>query len=127
MQYFPNNLGELGPAASEIQMGSRVKITPNIEMIRVDQNREVKMSATIAIEIPREIVHVTRMGPQALKRELAVYLFEQGKISFGKARELAEMTVWEFQQLLGYKRIPIHYDLADYEEDLATLRELEQL
>lgn len=82
------------------------------------------MSKTIAIEIPREIVHVTRMTPQALKRELAVSLFEQGKLSFGKARELAEMTVWEFQQLLGSKGIAVHYDLEEYEEDLTTLEEL---
>jgi predicted HTH domain antitoxin len=73
------------------------------------ENGRLKMSATIAIEIPREIVHVTRMTPQALKRELA------------------EMTVWEFQQLLGSRGIPIHYDVEDYEQDLATLRELGQL
>jgi predicted HTH domain antitoxin len=85
------------------------------------------MSATIVIEIPREIVHVTRMSPQALKRELALYLFEQDKLSFGKARELAEMTVWEFQQLLGSRGILIHYDVEDYEQDMATLQELEQL
>ena len=91
------------------------------------ENGGLKMSATIAIEIPREIVHVTRMTPQALKRELALYLFEQGKLSFGKARELAEMTVWEFQQLLGSRGISIHYDVEDYEEDLATLQELGQL
>jgi predicted HTH domain antitoxin len=85
------------------------------------------MSATIAIEIPREIIHVTRMTPQALKRELALYLFEQDKLSFGKTRELAEMTVWEFQQLLGSRGILIHYDVEDYEQDLVTLRELGQL
>jgi predicted HTH domain antitoxin len=67
------------------------------------------------------------MTPLGLKRELALYLFEQGKLSFGKARELAEMTVWEFQQLLGSRGIAIHYDVEDYEEDLATLRELGQL
>jgi predicted HTH domain antitoxin len=67
------------------------------------------------------------MTPQGLKRELALYLFEQGKLSFGKARELDEMTVWEFQQLLGSRGISIHYDVEDYEEDLATLRELGQL
>ena len=85
------------------------------------------MSATIKIEIPREVFHATRMTPQALKRELALYLFEQGKLSFGKARELAEMPVWEFQQLLGSRVIPIHYDVEDYEQDLATLKELDQL
>ena len=85
------------------------------------------MSATVVIEIPREIIHATRMTPQALKRELALYLFQQGKLSFGKARELAEMTAGEFQQLLGSRGIPIHYDVEDYEQDLATLKEMGQL
>jgi predicted HTH domain antitoxin len=77
----------------------------------------------IAIEIPREVVHATRMTPQGLKQELAVHLFQQGKLSFGKAREMAGMTVWVFQQLLGSRGIPVHYDVEEYEEDLATLKE----
>jgi predicted HTH domain antitoxin len=86
-----------------------------------------EMSYTISIEIPREIVHVTRMTPQDLKRELAIHLFQQGKLSFGKAREMADMTVWAFQQLLGSKGILVHYDVEDYEQDLATLKELGRL
>jgi len=85
------------------------------------------MAATISIEIPREIIHITRMTPQELRRELAIYLFQQDKLSFGKAKELADMTVWAFQQLLGSKGIPIHYDIDDYEEDLATLKELRRI
>lgn len=85
------------------------------------------MSSTIAIEIPREVVHATRMTPQELRRELAVYLFQQGKLSFGKAREMAGMTVWALQQSLGSRGIPLHYDLEDYEEDLAALKELGRL
>jgi predicted HTH domain antitoxin len=85
------------------------------------------MSSTIPIEIPREVIHATRMTPQELRRELAIYLFQQGKLSFGKAREMAGMTVWTFQQLLGSRGIPIHYDVEDYEEDLATLKELGRL
>ncbi|RKY58177.1 MAG: UPF0175 family protein [Candidatus Latescibacterota bacterium] len=85
------------------------------------------MSSTISIEIPREVVHITRMTPEELRRELAVYLFQQGKLSFGKAREMADMTVWEFQQLLGMRGIPVHYDIEDYEEDIATLKELGRL
>lgn len=82
------------------------------------------MAATISIEIPREVVHVTRMTPEELRRELAVWLFQRGKLSFGKAREMAEMTVWAFQQLLGSRGIPVHYDVEDYEQDLITLKEL---
>ena len=82
------------------------------------------MSATISIEIPREIVHTARMTPEELRQELAAYLFQQGKLSFGKAREMAGMTTWAFQQLLGARGIPVHYDVEDYEQDLATLKEL---
>jgi predicted HTH domain antitoxin len=85
------------------------------------------MASTISIEIPREIIHATRVTPQELRRELAIHLFQQGKLSFGKAREMAAMTVWAFQQLLGSRGIPIHYDLEDYEEDLTTLKELGRL
>jgi predicted HTH domain antitoxin len=82
------------------------------------------MSSTIAIEIPLEIIHVTRMTPEELRRELAIYLFQQGKLSFGKAREMAGMTVWTFQQLLGSRGISIHYDLEDYETDRSALKEI---
>ena len=85
------------------------------------------MSSAISIEIPREVIHATRMTPEELRRELAIHLFQQGKLSFGKAREMAGMTVWIFQQLLGSRGIPIHYDIEDCEEDLATLQELSRL
>ena len=85
------------------------------------------MSPTISIELPREVIHATRMTPEELRRELAVYLFQQGKLSFGKARETAGMTVWAFQQLLGSRGIPVHYDLEEYQEDLTTLKELGRL
>lgn len=85
------------------------------------------MSSTISIEIPREVIHATRMTPQELRRELAIYLFQEGKLSFGKAREMASMTVWAFQQLLGSRGIFAHYNIEDYQEDLATLREFGRL
>jgi predicted HTH domain antitoxin len=86
----------------------------------------LKMS-TISIDIPREVVHTTRMTPQELKQGLAIYLFQEGKLSFGKAREMAGMNVWTFQQRLGSKGIAVHYDVTDYEDDLATLKELGRL
>jgi predicted HTH domain antitoxin len=85
------------------------------------------MSATISIEIPREVVHAARMTTQDLRRELAIHLYQQGRLSFGKAREMASMTVWSFQQLLASRNITVHYDVEDYEEDLKTLKELNRL
>jgi predicted HTH domain antitoxin len=83
--------------------------------------------STIAIEISRDVFHATRMTPAELKQELAIHLFQQGKLSFGKAREMADMNAWVFQQLLGSRGISMHYAMADYEEDLTTLRELGRL
>jgi predicted HTH domain antitoxin len=82
------------------------------------------MSGTVSIEVPREVVHITRMTPDELRRELAIYLFQQGKLSFGKAREMAGMTAWAFQQLLGSRSVPVHYTVGEYEQDLKTLKEL---
>ncbi|MCX6040453.1 MAG: UPF0175 family protein [Caldilinea sp.] len=83
------------------------------------------MSAMVQIEIPREVLHAARMTASELQRELAVHLFAEGKLSFGKAREVAHMGFWEFQQLLASRRIPVHYDIEEYEEDLATLSRLD--
>ena len=80
------------------------------------------MSRAATIEIPREISQAARMTPEELERELAIHLFEEGRLSFGKARSLAAMTIWEFQQLLGSRGIVVHYDIEDYEEDLETLK-----
>lgn len=82
------------------------------------------MSATISVQVPRDILHAARLTVDELKQELALALFQQGRLSFGKAREMAGMSVWDFQLLLGARKIPVHYDLSDYEDDLATLREL---
>lgn len=84
------------------------------------------MASTVSIDIPIEILHAARMSPQELKSELAVYLFQRGKLSFGKAREMSGQTVSTFQQLLGSRGISVHYDVAEYEGDIATLKELER-
>ena len=55
------------------------------------------------------------------KEERALALYANDKLSFGKARELAGLTAWEFQECLGRRGIPVHYDLDAYEEDLNTL------
>ena len=73
------------------------------------------------------MIHATRMKPMELKQELAIHLFQQDRLSFGKAHEMADMTVWVFQQLLGSRGIPIHYGVDDYEEDMTTLKELGRL
>jgi predicted HTH domain antitoxin len=82
----------------------------------------------ISIDIQEDLVQAIRMPvsevPRRLKRELAVRLYEKGLLSFGKARELAEMPRWAFHDLLGEEGIQRRYDTEELEEDLKTLGEL---
>lgn len=82
------------------------------------------MSATAYLEIPQEILDSARMTADQLLVELAVHLYAQGRLSIGKAHELAGLSFWEFRQLLGLRRISPHFEAEDLEQDLATVRHL---
>jgi len=85
------------------------------------------MSALNTIEISQDILDSARLTLNDLKVEIAISLYAQGRLSVGKARELAGMSLWEFRQLLASRRISPHYDVDDFEDDLTTLRELGRL
>jgi predicted HTH domain antitoxin len=85
------------------------------------------VSTVRVVEVDQDILDSARLTPSELKVEMAVHLYEQGRLSVGKARKLADMTLWEFRQLLASRRIPPHYDETDLDEDVATLRELGRL
>jgi predicted HTH domain antitoxin len=85
------------------------------------------MSTVNVLEIQQDILDTAHLTVDELRVEMAVYLYAQGRLSIGKARELAEMTLWEFRQLLASRRIPPHYDVKELDEDIATLREMERL
>ena len=48
----------------------------------------------------------------------AIALYAQELLSFGKARELAQMNKYEFGQLLGQRSVLRHYGLEELEDDL---------
>ena len=85
------------------------------------------MNVTTVLELPRDVLDSARISVSELKVEIAVYLYVQGRLSIGKARELADMSLWEFRQLLASRRIAPQYDVAELDEDLVTLREMGRL
>ena len=79
------------------------------------------------IEVPQDILDSARLTVPELKIEMAVYLYSQGRLSIGKARELANMSLWEFRQLLASRRISPHYDETDLQADVSTLQDMGRL
>ncbi|MSP14841.1 MAG: UPF0175 family protein [Chloroflexi bacterium] len=76
------------------------------------------------IEVPQDILDSARLTIPELKIEVAVHLYEQGRLSVGRARELASISLGEFRHLLASRRISPHYDETDWDEDVATLRKI---
>ena len=55
---------------------------------------------------------------QEFRKESALALYQRGVLPLGKARLLARMTRWEFEELLGQRKILRHYTDIDLEEDI---------
>ena len=78
----------------------------------------------MSLAIPDEILQAARMSATELRQEIAILLFQKEKLTMGQASKLAEMSQLQFQHLLASRQIPVHYDVAEFEEDLQTLRKL---
>ncbi len=81
------------------------------------------MISTAYLEIPQDVLDSARLSLPQVLVELAVHLYEQGRLSIGKAHELAGLSLWEFRRLLGARQIPAHLSAEDLEQDVETLRE----
>lgn len=81
----------------------------------------------MSVIIPDDILQSAEMSEAQLKLEIAIMLFQQDKISLGKARSLAEMSLLNFQREIASRGICIHYDVEEFEEDIQTLRSMGRL
>ena len=76
----------------------------------------------LVLEIPDRVADALRLPSeemdQQLRTELALALYQRGALSGGKSRELAGMTRYDFDQLLGRRKVVRHYTATDLTEDL---------
>lgn len=78
------------------------------------------------LHIPRSVADAIAL-PEArkareLQRELALALYREDLLSFGKARELAHLDAYAFARLLGERGIPRHYGDDELDDDLDYAR-----
>jgi len=91
---------------------------------------EVSMrQTTLNIEMPVSILTTLPVNrkqlPDYILKTLAVELFREGKLSLGKARELAGLSdKWEMIRLLGERGVSVNYTADDAEVDVESLDRL---
>ena len=84
------------------------------------------MATALHIDIPESVAGSIRLPvpeiESRLRSELALTLYAQEILSFGKAAELAGSSRYAFADLVGARGIPRHYDESDLGQDLDFAR-----
>ena len=75
----------------------------------------------MGIQIPDEVLRAASLTGEELLVELAVYLYDKERLSFGQAKNLAQLSHLDFQRELGKRDVYIKYDIQDLKDDLKTL------
>ncbi|MGB1205440.1 MAG: UPF0175 family protein [Chitinophagales bacterium] len=75
--------------------------------------------------ISAAILEELKISPSKLKIDLAIYLYDKEQLSMGRAKKLAGLTQIEFQKEMAKRGVYIKYDVADFMEDLETLKKIQ--
>ncbi|MGG6269394.1 UPF0175 family protein [Leptolyngbya sp. AN03gr2] len=82
----------------------------------------------MSVVISDEILQASQLSPSEFRQEIAIHLFQTGRLTLGYASKLADLPVDSFRQLLNQHNIPLYsYDVEDFELDLKNLKELGRL
>ncbi len=89
------------------------------------------MTEDVVIVIPRDLADSLRIPPEEapsrLRIKLVLRLYEKGIATLSQARRIAELSLWEFLDLVERGRISRHYDDEEALEDLEMIRQIEDI
>jgi len=81
--------------------------------------KEVERIAKVeALDKSATIKRLLIKAVQAWKIDYALKLYQEGRISIGRAAETAGVSLWELTDILVKRKIPIQMSREDLEEDL---------
>jgi predicted HTH domain antitoxin len=72
------------------------------------------------VTISDEVLAAAHLSEPELKRELALVLFQQERLTLAQAARAAEVSLLAFQAMLAQREIPIHYGVEEFLEDVQT-------
>jgi predicted HTH domain antitoxin len=81
----------------------------------------------MSVTIPDEVLAAAHLTEPELRRELALTLFQQERLTLAQAARLAGISVREFQSTLAERQVEVHYGSEEFRQDLDTLRQMGRL
>jgi predicted HTH domain antitoxin len=82
----------------------------------------------MSVVISDEILQASQLSASEFCQEVALHLFQTGRLTLGYASTLAELPINDFRQLLKQRNIPLYvYEVEDFELDLKNLQALGRL
>lgn len=83
---------------------------------------------TVSVDLPRDLINIFKIRekdfPNVVRETLSAELYREGLVSIGKAAEIAGVSIWEMQEILAKRKIPIHYYPEDLKNDIQTLKKV---
>ncbi|MEM6764995.1 MAG: UPF0175 family protein [Bacteroidota bacterium] len=64
------------------------------------------------------------ISEEELRLELAIFLFQKGILTLGKASESLEVPQFILQKELATRKIPLNYGYQEFQEDLTVVEEM---
>ncbi|MBK7871315.1 MAG: UPF0175 family protein [Saprospiraceae bacterium] len=74
--------------------------------------------------IPERVLEQAHIKAEDLRVDIAVYLYDKGRLTMGQARKLAGLDQLSFQKELAERDVYIRYTIEDLHTDLKNLESL---
>ena len=82
----------------------------------------------VQVALPAELLEAAGVNAADPSRGvamlLALELYRENKVSLGRAAEFCQTPIEQFMVFVGCHEVPLHYGIADLEEDRRTLERL---
>lgn len=81
----------------------------------------------MGLMINEEVLSSANMSAKELLIEIAVHLYDIGKLSLGQARHMAELDQISFQQEMSKRNVLIKYFHEDFMDDLESIKAYKEM
>ena len=81
---------------------------------------------TVQVELAAELISLARMEDEKPSRSaaklIALELYREGRVSLGRASQLAGISLEDFMSFSASRDVPLHYTMEDWQQDQTTVR-----